>query len=474
MKRNLIYLLLVLPLLVLLGSCDDKEEIVFDHELPQFELKENAILLEVIMPQGTSKDDEIYIVGEYNGGEDVAVEQLEWRLEKASNSEVKWGIYLIPSTFKDGKTLADGFYFFSKKNGAERTVKNEDSIHRLDIGIGTRTNVWVNRWESYFEPEDPDEETHDGYVIYVEDNSTWETLSLYAWGDAELGGGWPGIQVTGTKTIGKVTYKYFDTGESFKGLSINLIFNDNGGGKQLEGEGLNITLDRDYYFRITDTSYEEIILSDYEGYTIYIEDATTWGVQNAYGWADGGDVTPSWPGIAVTGTKDINGVTYKYIEMGEDLNGKFMNLILNGGTSQAADIPVTLDRDYYFRVTDSGSTEVDPYAPEPEEPEEPGEAHFIYVIDNTDWEGLSLYGYGGAVLGGAWPGLSVTGTKEIDGIVYKYFSIAPENDGKGINLIFNGNGGTVQLPDLPITLNRDYYFTITATGCTELDPPATN
>ena len=201
MKRNLIYLLLVLPLLVLLGSCDDKEEIVFDHELPQFELKENAILLEVIMPQGTSKDDEIYIVGEFNGGEDVAVEQLEWRLEKASNSEVKWGIYLIPSTFKDGKTLADGFYFFSKKNGAERTVKNEDSIHRLDIGIGTRTNVWVNRWESYFEPEDPDEETHDGYVIYVEDNSTWETLSLYAWGDAELGGGWPGIQVTGTKTI---------------------------------------------------------------------------------------------------------------------------------------------------------------------------------------------------------------------------------------------------------------------------------
>ena len=293
MKRNLIYLLLVLPLLVLLGSCDDKEEIVFDHELPQFELKENAILLEVIMPQGTSKDDEIYIVGEFNGGEDVAVEQLEWRLEKASNSEVKWGIYLIPSTFKDGKTLADGFYFFSKKNGAERTVKNEDSIHRLDIGIGTRTNVWVNRWESYFEPEDPDEETHDGYVIYVEDNSTWETLSLYAWGDAELGGGWPGIQVTGTKTIGKVTYKYFDTGESFKGLSINLIFNDNGGGKQLEGEGLDITLDRDYYFRITDTSYEEIILSDYEGYTIYIEDATTWGVQNAYGWADGGDVTPS-------------------------------------------------------------------------------------------------------------------------------------------------------------------------------------
>lgn len=34
MKKNTIYLLLMMPLLALLGSCDSKEEIVFDHELP--------------------------------------------------------------------------------------------------------------------------------------------------------------------------------------------------------------------------------------------------------------------------------------------------------------------------------------------------------------------------------------------------------------------------------------------------------
>lgn len=42
-----------------ISSCD-KEEIVFDHELPQFELRSDAILLEVIMPQGTGADEIIY------------------------------------------------------------------------------------------------------------------------------------------------------------------------------------------------------------------------------------------------------------------------------------------------------------------------------------------------------------------------------------------------------------------------------
>lgn len=47
-----------------ISSCD-KEEIVFDHELPQFELRSDAILLEVIMPQGTGADEIIYIAGDF-------------------------------------------------------------------------------------------------------------------------------------------------------------------------------------------------------------------------------------------------------------------------------------------------------------------------------------------------------------------------------------------------------------------------
>ncbi|MBQ4380975.1 MAG: hypothetical protein II806_06820, partial [Bacteroidaceae bacterium] len=61
---------LILSLLAFTGlfsSCSDKEDIVFDHELQQFETRADRILLEFIAPFGTTPDEEIYIVGAFNG-----------------------------------------------------------------------------------------------------------------------------------------------------------------------------------------------------------------------------------------------------------------------------------------------------------------------------------------------------------------------------------------------------------------------
>ena len=63
----------MLPLFALLNGCDDTDTIIFDDELPQFEIKANAILLEVIIPKGSAADDEYYIVGDFNGGAEAAV-----------------------------------------------------------------------------------------------------------------------------------------------------------------------------------------------------------------------------------------------------------------------------------------------------------------------------------------------------------------------------------------------------------------
>ena len=209
--KKIIYWLFMLPLFALLNGCDDTDTIIFDDELPQFEIKANAILLEVIMPKGSAADDEYYIVGDFNGGAEAAVGNLEWQLEKATGSESKWGIYLLPSTFKDGKTLADGFYFVSASKGEERSVKNEAVVHQLDVKVGTRTNVWVDRWEAYFNTE---EEGHDGFVVYVADKSGWDNLYLYGWaGAGDVTPAWPGIAVKGTEVINGVTYKYFDMGK---------------------------------------------------------------------------------------------------------------------------------------------------------------------------------------------------------------------------------------------------------------------
>lgn len=353
--KKIVYTLLILPLLMLFSGCDNKEEIVFDHEQPQFELKENAILLEVIMPLGSSASDLYYIVGDFNGGEE-AIGNMEWQLEKAENSTLKWGIYLLPSTFKEGKTLANGFYLVSKKQGEERSVMNTPVLHTLTVGVGTRTNVQVSRWEAYFGNVDKDT-----YTVYVNNQSDWGALSLYFWSDGITTPAWPGLQPSSTEVINGVTYTCFEISKEFKEKTLNLIFNNNGGGSQFDGAA--ITLERDFYYLITSTTAEKVDpnVVPYRGYTVYVDKQTDWAALALYFWADGA-TTPDWPGLQPTGTKVLNGVTYTYFEMGEERTNQSVNLIINnsGGGSQKDGPYATLNRDYYLQLTDSGFIEVDP------------------------------------------------------------------------------------------------------------------
>ena len=78
---------------------------------------------------------------------------------------------------------------------------------------------------------------------------------MYAWGDAEAFGGWPGITPTGKVEIDGVSYKYFDTGAANGGLNLNLIFNNNGGGSQLPD--FNVTLNQDFYLELTPDAVNE-------------------------------------------------------------------------------------------------------------------------------------------------------------------------------------------------------------------------
>ena len=100
---------------------------------------------------------------------------------------------------------------------------------------------------------------HDGYVLYVLNESSQTDFTLYAWGDAEAFGSWPGMPATGTETIKGVEYIYFDLGEANTGLDLHLIPNNNGGGVQWEGDDLEFVIDHDIYIRVADgdkTAYE--------------------------------------------------------------------------------------------------------------------------------------------------------------------------------------------------------------------------
>ena len=447
-KKIYSLLLTLLAFTGLMSSCSSNEDIVFDHERQQFETRADRILLEFIAPFGTTADEEIYITGAFNG-EDEAVGNPQYLLSKAPNSNVKWGIYLDPGTFVGGKPLADGFRFYSKNQGKEFTTAGEEATHTDNPGVGTFTNIWGQRWESYYwsggEAPEPD---HDGFCVYVDDQTGWDVLTLYMWGDINnLNGDWPGMNVTGTWNHDGITWKYFDMGEANTGLVENLIFNNGGNGVQLAD--FNFTIDRNIYLRITADGVEELgepSTVKHDGYAVFVYDETGWDALTLYMWGDTNNLNGDWPGMEVTGEQTINGITYKYFDMGEANTGLGENLIFNnaGAGTQLADFAYTIDHDIYLHVTATGVTEIDPATfkpggemPDPGTDPEPlptGETVMIAVKNSVGYADPRLYVWGDSEACGGWPGAAPVKMTDNGWYLFEL----PANG--TFNLILNDNG----------------------------------
>ena len=447
MKKKIYSLFLTLLAVTgFMSSCSNKEDIVFDHERQQFETRADRILLEYIAPFGTTPKEEIYIVGEFNGGEE-AIGNPAYLLTKAEKSDVKWGIYLDPSTFVGGKTLSDGFAFYSKTQGKEYTINGEEAVHNDNPGVGTFTNIWGQRWEAYYwEGGEAPEPEHDGFCVYVDDQTGWDVLTLYMWGDINnLNGDWPGMQVTGTWNHDGITWKYFDFGEENTGLNENLIFNNGGAGAQLKD--FNFTIDRNIYLRITADGVEEISPEPsvkYDGFAVFVYDETGWDALTLYMWGDVNNLNGDWPGMEVTGEQTINGVTYKYFDMGEGNTGLSENLIFsNAGSSQLSDFAYTIDHDVYLHVTTSGITEIDPSTFQPgggggdtPDPEPTVEKVIIAVKNSVGYADPHLYVWGDSEACGGWPGAAPVKVTDNGWYLFEL----PANGTYNLILNDNGNG----------------------------------
>ena len=476
-KFNIIstFLLMLLPFL---SGCS-KDEIIFDSELPRFELRPGYQLLEVIVPQGTLPTDKIYITGAFNGGEE-AIGDPRWQLQKANDTDAKWGIYLNPADFVNGKTLADGYSFYNSQQGQERSLQNQEVSHTEAPALGGRLNVMLYRWADYFtKPVDPGEITHDGYAIFVVDNSEYDELALYAWGDAEAFGGWPGIQPTGTVQIKGVNYKYFDTGAANEGLNLNLIFNNNNNGKQL-GD-YNVTLDKDYYLELTPTEVRDFNpdVVTHDGYALFVVNNSGWDALYLYTWGDVNDMHGAWPGMAPTGTQTINGVEYTYFDLGaanSDAGLTEQHVILNnGGNGKQVDevVVFAIDRDVYVELSSNSAREIDPnnYTPGGGEDPEPTptptpEDYKIYIENNTGWSEFHVYAWGDEEIFGGWPGASASETVTLGGRSFLVFNVS--GAGETENLIFND--GVNQYDAATITIDKDYYFVAGPESCEQIDP----
>ena len=456
---------LVLTLLAVTGfmsSCSSDKDIVFDHERQQFETRADRILLEYIAPFGTTPKEEIYIIGDFNGGEE-AIGNEAYLLTKAEKSDAKWGIYLDPSTFIGGKTLADGFSFYSKTQGKEYTITGEEAIHFDNPAVGTFTNVWGQRWEAYYwEGGEAPEPEHDGFCVYVDDQTGWDALTLYMWGDINnLNGDWPGMQVTGTWNHDGVTWKYFDFGEENTGLNENLIFNNGGAGVQLAD--FNFTIERNIYLRITANGVEEISPEPavkHDGYALFVLNQSSQTELALYAWGDA-EAFGGWPGMQPTGTQVINGNEYIYFDMGQANTGLNLNLIPNnnnGGVQwEGGDLNFTIDHDIYLRIFDGGYEIIDKdYQPGDTpgpgpEPEPTVEKVIIAVKNSVGYAEPRLYVWGDSEACGSWPGAAPVKTTDNGWCLFEL----PANG--TFNLILNDNGnGQVDGPAV-FTAGSHFY-----------------
>ena len=95
------------------------------------------------------------------------------------------------------------------------------------------------------------EEPVSEFKIYIEDNTGWANFYVYAWGDKEVFGGWPGVSPDATETVDGVTYKVITI--EGHGETENLIFNNNDG---TQYDAMSITLDKNYIISAGPTSAE--------------------------------------------------------------------------------------------------------------------------------------------------------------------------------------------------------------------------
>ena len=299
-----------------------------------------------------------------------------------------------------------------------------------------------------------EEQEKDPVTLYVNDQTAWEGITVYLYGDIDnLGGGWPGINVSRTEDICGVTFKVFEIPNA-KTRTENLIFNN--GGQDIQLPDYNITFTENEYYLIV--TADGVTLTERpvpSRVTIFVNDQTGWDSISLYQWGDVGDLGGGWPGAQVGGTVTIGETAYK-VFTAEQAAGLSQHLIFNNGAGiQLGDYDLTFDKsEYFLAVTAEGVT-----------PEEAPDSAIIFVDDQTGWDAIALYQWGEVGdLGGGWPGAQVQTSISANGKDYKTFVISGAI-GLSENLIFNNNGNDTQLGDYPLTYEKNtYYFKVSAEG----------
>ncbi len=197
------------------------------------------------------------------------------------------------------------------------------------------------------------------------------------------------------------------------------------------------------------------------GITIYVK------ADNApyiHAWNNSGDFT-TWPGIKLSDSQSIGGVTYYYTTFDTDN----LNIVINNGSgSQTGNITGITESSYYIYDGGAGCSKVgDSTSPLPACAKLNTGKVSAYFTAPSNW-GSTIYVHawnGSGNITGEWPGVAITQVGTDNGLgVYEWISTAIETP---TNIIFNN--GNAQTADLVFYNNgcyttSGYYGTPDASG----------
>ena len=187
--------------------------------------------------------------------------------------------------------------------------------------------------------------------IYINDQTGWEQIALYAWydgkSDVDLLGGWPGTMMISSEIVEGTEYKVLEI--DVNKFPCNIIVNNNNNGAQLDLCEARVA--RNYYYVVTEEAVTEALAPKCH---LYVNNQTGWEATALYAWYNGktnADLLGDWPGIQATGTVEKDGVTY--LDFQVDATVFPANFIFNnnGGGTQLGDLYLEAG-DYYLVATD--------------------------------------------------------------------------------------------------------------------------
>ena len=457
------------------------KEIEFSHETPSFEVKDNLILIEAIAPLGLTSTDAVFIAGPALGDSAAVVSSSKFQLEQAADMNRKWGVYLNPADFKDGKTLADGFYFVVVDKGLERTPFNKEPEHAIsNATVGTVYTVYMaGSWSNDFIAREPiDIPEHKNFRIYIEDKTGWDEIRLYMYshdgkGVDNLYAAWPGIAPAGIVELDGKDWTYFEIGPAANALEECVIFNNNNGVQTHDDPFITFDV-ADFFFTVTadlatrlpnlgidkkpdlEEEPEPEPVYPTPGHSLYVQDNTGWpGEMYVHLWTAGGYST-EWPGLAVSETIEQNGKTYKVFELPGEINNDTASFIfhsdVNDGDNrvQIDGVAINAALTYVLTATEAVA-----------DAEGPSDLIHIFIQDERHWPGnLYLHMWNDDGFSTEWPGLSGK-LATVNGINYMTFTAPREVTGTTVNAIIHSdeNDGANRIQTV-LKLDKDRYYVL--------------